>query len=121
LLDSDDPEYVLQALALLDQLGAAPAARLARRKLKDLDVSGIPRGPRAATRSHPLGLTARQVEVLSLLVQGHTNAEIADMLFVSAKTVDHHVSAILTKMDVHSRQEAAQMALDRNLVDPEPG
>jgi len=116
LFDSDDPEHLLIALEILDQLGASPAARLVRHKMRRLGVSGIPRGPRAATRSHPAGLTARQVEVLTLLVNGHTNAEIADLLFVSAKTVDHHVSAILTKLDVHSRQEAARIAIDQGLV-----
>ena len=70
----------------------------------------IPRGSRATTRSHPLGLTRREVQVLELLAQGLRNATIAKRLFVSTKTVDHHVSAILTKLGVPSREEAVAFA-----------
>lgn len=79
-------------------------------------VRGIPRGPRAATRENPARLTAREVQVLRLLVQGHTNAELAQRLHISAKTVDHHVSSILEKLDVRSRTEAAAAAFGLGLV-----
>ena len=58
----------------------------------------------------PAGLTAREVEVATLLAEGLTNAEIADRLVVSAKTVDHHVSAILAKLGVPTRAAAANLA-----------
>jgi DNA-binding NarL/FixJ family response regulator len=61
-------------------------------------------------------LTPRQVDVLTLLVKGHTNAEIATALFISPKTVDHHVSALLGKLDVGSRQDAARVAVELDLV-----
>jgi DNA-binding CsgD family transcriptional regulator len=64
------------------------------------------RGPRRATRRNPGGLTAREVEVLQLVAEGLTNAEIADRLVVSRRTVDHHVSAILAKLDAPSRASA---------------
>lgn len=112
LLDSEEPKHLLEALETLDQLGAAPAARLVRRTLRRLGVRSIPRGPRDATRGNPGGLTPRQMEVLELLVAGCTNAEIADTLFVSPKTVDHHVSAVLAKLEVSSRSEAAEIAVD---------
>jgi DNA-binding CsgD family transcriptional regulator/tetratricopeptide (TPR) repeat protein len=113
LLDSDEPEHLLTALDTLDRLGARPAAGLVRRKLRRMGVRSIPRGPRNATRSNPSGLTPRQMEVLELLVAGRTNAEIADALFLSPKTVDHHVSAVLAKLEVSSRSEAAEVAVDR--------
>lgn len=117
LLDADDAESLLKALDILNELGAAPAARSVRAKLRSIGVQSVPRGPRPATKAHPAGLTPRQVEVLRLIVDGLTNAEIADELFVSPKTVDHHVSAVLTKLDVTSRQEAARAAIDRGLVE----
>ena len=77
----------------------------------------VPRGPRATTREHPFGLTARQVDILDLLAQGLSNAQIAARLSISAKTVDHHVSAVLAKLDVHSREEATTLARQHRLID----
>ncbi len=57
---------------------------------------------------NPGGLTNREIEVLRLLREGLTNAELAQHLFISAKTVDHHVSAILSKMQVTSRRDAVR-------------
>jgi DNA-binding CsgD family transcriptional regulator len=116
LMDSDDSEQLLRALDILDHLGAAPAARLVRRKLRRLGVQSVPRGPRRVTKSHPAGLTPRQVEVLALVVEGRTDAEIAEALFVSPKTVGHHVSALLAKLEVKSRKDAARVAVDLDLV-----
>jgi DNA-binding CsgD family transcriptional regulator len=109
---ADDDDTLLQALAELDRLGAAPAAARLRRKLRERGVSAVPRGPRAATRALPRGLTPRQLEVLELIATGATNAEIAERLVVSPKTVDHHVSAVLAKLEVGSRREAADVAND---------
>src|SRR4029450_3376797 len=69
-----------------------------------------PRRPRPRTRANPAGLTDRQLEVLALLAEGLTNAEIADRLVVSVRTVDHHVAAVLAKLNVGSRREAARAA-----------
>ncbi len=112
LIDGDEAESLQAALDVFDGIGAAPVARLVRRRLRELGVSGVRRGPRPETRANPLGLTQRQVEVLELLAEGLTNTEIADRLFVSPKTVDHHVSAVLMKLDVPSRREAAAMAVE---------
>jgi DNA-binding CsgD family transcriptional regulator/tetratricopeptide (TPR) repeat protein len=121
LLDGATPEPLLAALEILDGLGARPAARLARRKLRGAGVASVPRGPRPDTRANPAGLTNRQVAVLRLLIAGLSNAEIADRLFVSRKTVGHHVSAILTKLEVSSRHEAAHKASELGLAEPAPG
>jgi DNA-binding CsgD family transcriptional regulator len=99
-----------QALAMLEHLGAMPAAQALRRKMRISGVRGIPRGSRSSTRENPLGLTQREAEILGLLSQGLRNARIAKQLFVSTKTVDHHVSAILSKLGVPSRAEAVAMA-----------
>jgi DNA-binding CsgD family transcriptional regulator/tetratricopeptide (TPR) repeat protein len=116
LLDAPEPEPLLVALELLHELGAVPAARLVRRKLRALGFTGVPRGPRPQTRANPAGLTNRQLEVLGLMTEGLTNAEIAERLFVSAKTVDHHVSAVLQKLEASSRQEASAAAARLGLV-----
>jgi len=104
-----EPE-LLAALATLERLGAVAAATLVRRDLRRMGVSHLPRRPRPRTRANPAGLTDRQLEVLALLAEGLTNAEIADRLVVSVRTVDHHVAAVLAKLNVGSRREAARAA-----------
>ena len=79
-------------------------------------MRAIPRGPRAARRGHPFDLTAREQEVLAALSLGLSNGEIGARLFVSPKTVDHHVSAILTKLDVRSRGAAVAKAQSSGML-----
>jgi DNA-binding CsgD family transcriptional regulator/tetratricopeptide (TPR) repeat protein len=107
LLGADDEASLRRSVAVLDGLGAAAAARVARQRLRDLGARAIPAGPRTATRADPHGLTRREQEVLGLLGDGLTNAEIAARLVLSVKTVDHHVSAVLAKLGVGTRAEAA--------------
>ena len=116
LLDSSDESALREALRTFDELGATATARPARRKLRLLGVRSVPAGPRRATRAHPLGVTPRERQVLELLVARRTNAEIARELFISAKTVDHHVSAVLAKLAVTSRGSAAAAAIRLGLV-----
>jgi DNA-binding CsgD family transcriptional regulator len=110
LADSQDGKALRQALDELQALGARPAAAIVARRLRELGERGLPRGPRPKTRANPAGLTPRELDVLQLLAEGLRNAQIAERLVVSRKTVDHHVSAILRKLDVRSRGEASAAA-----------
>jgi len=104
LMDGNS-EQQTRALVLFSELGATSAREMLRSKLKLKGVK-IPRGPRESTRINPAMLTQRQVHVLRLLEHGLHNNEIADKLFISPKTVDHHISAILSKLEVNSRAKA---------------
>ena len=98
---------MVEALEIFDGLGAAPALAWTRRRLRERGVRRIARGPQAATRANHAGLTDRQLQILRLVGEGRTNAEIAAALVLSVRTVDHHVSAVLQKLGVTSRREAA--------------
>lgn len=106
LAASDDPDDNLAALDRLDRLGAVPLAQQVRRRLRGLGAAPVPRGPAGETRTDPAGLTGRQQVVMTLLVDGLTNAAIADRLTVSVRTVDSHVAAILAKLGAKSRYDA---------------
>jgi DNA-binding NarL/FixJ family response regulator len=108
--DEDSPDALLAALPVLDDLGARAVGALFRGRLRERGVNSIPRGRSATTRANPAGLTERQLDVLALLVDGLTNAEIAARLVISPRTADHHVSAILDKLEVRTRKEAAAQA-----------
>ena len=109
-LSDGDEDAMRRALAIFTDLGAAPAADIVRRRLRASGVRSIPSRPRASTSAGPGGLTSRQIEILGLVEEGATNAEIARRLFISEKTVGHHVSAILAKLGVRTRGEAAAAA-----------
>jgi DNA-binding NarL/FixJ family response regulator len=115
LSESPDDADQLEALAILDRIGAVPLARRIRAGLRERGVRSIPRGPSTATRANPEGLTERQVAVLRLMAEGLTNAAIADRLVVSVRTVDSHVAAVLAKLGVQSRQDAVRAAAELDL------
>lgn len=110
MVESGDEALLRRAVVVLDDLGALATGRIARQRMRQHGVRSIPVGRRTTTRAHPLGLTRREHEVLDLVCAGHTNAEIAARLVISAKTVDHHVSAVLAKLGVPSRGQAAAAA-----------
>jgi len=113
LLDSSDEDDLRDALRRLDELGARATAARVRQKLRQIGARSVPVGPRRATRAHPLGLTPRECKVLELIGEGQTNAQIARTLFISVKTVDHHVSAVLAKLGVENRQAAVALSRGR--------
>jgi DNA-binding CsgD family transcriptional regulator len=117
-LGSPDENDLRDALAVFVELGAAAAAGWTRRRMRELGIRAIPRGPRAATRAAPAGLTAREQEVLALVSAGLANREISRRLFISERTVQHHVSAVLAKIGVSSRTAAAREAARIGIAGP---
>jgi DNA-binding CsgD family transcriptional regulator len=109
LADGDD-DALRRALQELNRLDARPAAAIVARRLRERGAADVPRGPRASTRENPAQLTSREVEVLRLVAEGLRNGDIAERLFLSRRTVDHHVSAILRKLEVETRGEAVVAA-----------
>ena len=103
--DDEAGELELEAAtAVFDKLGAA-LAPLQRAPIVE---------PTAHTQQHPL--TPREVEVLRLIAAGKTNKVIAKELFLSKRTVDRHVSNILTKLGIASRSAATAYAYSNKLV-----
>jgi ATP/maltotriose-dependent transcriptional regulator MalT len=115
LLLVDDEEALTEAISIARGLGAAPLSRRVAERMRGLGAS-VPRGPRASTKANAAGLTARQLEVLSLLADGCSNAEIAERLVVSPRTAEHHVAAVLAKLGATTRWDAVRRAAELELV-----
>lgn len=115
-LADGDASAQVHALAIFDRLGARPAAAALRRVLRARGVVHLPRGPRPTTRANRFGLTARQLDILGLLAEGLSSAEIAGRLSIAPKTVEHHVAAVLAKLDVPTRQAAVRLARSQHLI-----
>jgi DNA-binding CsgD family transcriptional regulator len=116
LADAGEEAPLRRAMEELQRLGARPAADHVAQRLRELGVRRLPRRPRRVTAANPAGLTARELEVLALLGADLRNAEIAARLHISEKTAGHHVSAILAKLGVRSRREAARVAAERQIL-----
>jgi DNA-binding CsgD family transcriptional regulator len=93
------------ALSVFEDLGAGRDADAAAALMRDLGVKAARTGPKNVGR-----LTKREQEVLALLGEGLSNPEIAERLFLSRKTVEHHVARILSKLGLRGRAEAAALA-----------
>ncbi|MCV7172188.1 helix-turn-helix transcriptional regulator [Mycobacterium manitobense] len=110
LTDSGDERLAGRGVDMLDRLDAAAVAGRVRLSLRAAGMTGIPARRRRTTLSNAVGLTSRQAKVLTLMDAGLTNVEIAERLFLSTRTVDHHVSAILGRLGVDNRREASRRA-----------
>jgi DNA-binding CsgD family transcriptional regulator len=119
-LGEGDESSQREALAVFESFSARPMIERVRYKLRAAGVRGSHRGPRESTRNHPAGLTTKEVEVLGLLAQGLRNKEIGDRLKRSTRTVDHHLVAIFTKLDVSTRAEAVSAAYRLGVVPTKP-
>jgi len=112
---------VREALELAQRLGAAPLVELANEVIRAGGLTGVDDGGAAradgATELDDLGLTTRELEVLRLVAEGHSNGEIAEQLFISRKTASVHVSNILAKLGVTTRVQAAAVAHRRGIAD----
>jgi DNA-binding CsgD family transcriptional regulator len=112
-LSNGDTDQQVEALGLLEKLGAHTVASKLHQALRD---RGVP-VPRLRRKVQPAaGLTPRQTEVLTLLADELTNAEIADRLFLSRRTVEHHVAAVMAKLGAKTRLEAVATATQQGLL-----
>jgi DNA-binding CsgD family transcriptional regulator/tetratricopeptide (TPR) repeat protein len=104
----------------LDILAGLGATAVHHAVLRDRHARGlrVPRGPRQASRTSPAGLTPRETEVLVLLADGLSYAEVAERLVLSEKTVGHHVSAVLRKLREPTRSRAVATALRLGVIPP---
>ena len=116
LLFEGDEEAKKEAISIVHQLGATAVFEKMKGEMRDSGITGIPRGLRKTTQANPALLTDRELGVLQLLKEGLQNKEIGSRLFISAKTVDHHISSILFKLDVNSRTKAVQEATRLGIV-----
>jgi ATP/maltotriose-dependent transcriptional regulator MalT len=107
----DDRAALGEALETARVLGARPLADRAAGRMRALGLA-VPHGRRSSTRANPAGLTDRQTEVLRLVADGLSNAEIAERLVLSPRTAEHHVAAVLARLGVASRREAARRAAE---------
>jgi DNA-binding CsgD family transcriptional regulator len=110
-----DDRAAREAMVTLHKLGASAAARAFARERAAWGARAT-RGPRRSTLAHPAGLTRREQEVLEVLETGASNAQIAEALHLSERTVAHHVSAILAKLGAGNRYAAVEQARRQGLL-----
>lgn len=116
LVGSPDDQVAVSALTDLEGMGAWAAADRARGVLRERGLSRVPARRRTTTVANPSGLTSRQLDVARLVARGLTNAELARKLYISPRTADHHVSAVLTKLGLGTRRDVVRRADELGLV-----
>jgi DNA-binding CsgD family transcriptional regulator/tetratricopeptide (TPR) repeat protein len=116
LLFDGDETAKKKAISIMYELGAVVTAEKMKQEMRDLGITQIPRGIRASTRSNAGLLTSREMDVLLLLQDKLVNRQIAEQLYISPKTVDHHISSILFKLGADSRTTAVENAIRMGLI-----
>ncbi|MCF0042146.1 helix-turn-helix transcriptional regulator [Dyadobacter fanqingshengii] len=115
LFDGDEKDKS-NAIKLVQKMGATATYQKLKSVMLASGIRRIPRGMRQTTSSNVANLTLRELTVLQLLKEGMQNKEIASKLFISSKTVDHHISALLVKLNVNSRVKAVNEALKLEIL-----
>lgn len=115
LFEGDEAEK-RKAISMVHDLGADAVYEKLKQEMRNSGIKSIPRGVRKTTRENPSLLTDRELDVLALLKDGMQNKEIAARLYISAKTVDHHISSILLKLDINSRSKAVAEAIKLGIL-----
>jgi DNA-binding CsgD family transcriptional regulator/tetratricopeptide (TPR) repeat protein len=116
MLFEGNEESKKNALKTIQQLGASAVYEKLKSDMRHSGIKRIPRGLRESTRNNIAQLTTRELEILTLLKEGKRNKNIAATLYISAKTVDHHISSILFKLDTDSRTAAVQEAIKLGIL-----
>uniref|UniRef100_UPI00374D0BDC helix-turn-helix domain-containing protein n=1 Tax=Mucilaginibacter sp. TaxID=1882438 RepID=UPI00374D0BDC len=105
-----------KAIVMVQDLGAIAVYEKLKQEMKNLGIKNIPRGIRNSTRSNIALLTGREMDILQLLKVELHNKEIASQLYISSKTVDHHISSILFKLNANSRSKAVSEAVRMGIL-----
>lgn len=105
-----------KAITMIQHVGATAVYEKMKQEMKNIGIKHIPRGIRNSTRSNAAFLTVREMDILKLMREELQNKEIAAQLYISAKTVDHHISSILLKLDANSRSKAVTRAVQMGIL-----
>jgi DNA-binding CsgD family transcriptional regulator len=105
-----------QAISIVQKLGANVVNQKMKLEMRLSGIKNIPKGIRKTTQSNSANLTERELDVLRLLKEGMRNKEIGARLFVSTKTVEHHISSIFFKLDANSRSKAVKQAVHLDII-----
>jgi len=108
-LSDGNEQAMKKAVEIFEKLGASAASQLIKQKMRKSGIKNIPKGPRQSTKENPSGLTGRQMEILDLVANGLSNSEIGNKLYISNRTVENHISTIFSKLNIHTRTEAAAL------------
>ncbi|HEY6625741.1 MAG TPA: response regulator transcription factor, partial [Ignavibacteriaceae bacterium] len=108
-LSDGNEQAMKKAVEIFEKLGASAASQLIKQKMRKSGIKNIPKGPRQSTKENPSGLTGRQMEILDLVASGLSNSEIGNKLYISNRTVENHISTIFSKLNIHTRTEAAAL------------
>jgi DNA-binding CsgD family transcriptional regulator len=114
-LSDGNEQAMKKAVEIFDKLGASAASQLIKQRMRKSGIKNIPKGPRQSTKENPSGLTGRQMEILELVASGLSNSEIGNKLYISNRTVENHISTLFSKLNIHTRTEAAALVYSNQI------